>query len=168
MRRSVSFLDSSGHLIRIVSCDSELSARYYTVPRDYFGQRLGQQQQQQQHATWLDNSSKTNIGSTSIAMALCNINMQHVWRSPRLARPRACSAIRANATASNQPQDGTTCLITGANTGIGLQTALATARSGYSTVLACRDQAKAEAAKATIKCATMVGWLLNHYHYFGA
>lgn len=97
-------------------------------------------------------------------MVLSNINMQHiscVLRSPRLARldRRACT-IRATAAPSNQPQTHLTCLITGANTGIGFETALATCRAGYATVLACRDKAKAEAAKAAIKYA-MLGCLIN-------
>jgi len=42
------------------------------------------------------------------------------------------------------------CIVTGANTGIGKETARALARSGATVVLACRDIAKAEAARADI------------------
>ncbi|KAK9826117.1 hypothetical protein WJX81_004880 [Elliptochloris bilobata] len=42
-------------------------------------------------------------------------------------------------------------LITGANTGIGYETALALACKGYATVLACRDLEKARAARERIK-----------------
>jgi NAD(P)-dependent dehydrogenase (short-subunit alcohol dehydrogenase family) len=41
---------------------------------------------------------------------------------------------------------GKVVVITGANTGVGLQTAIGVAAQGATTVLACRDQAKAEAA----------------------
>lgn len=64
---------------------------------------------------------------------------------------RSITTIKASQAAAQQPSEFRSCLITGANTGIGLETALATARAGYYTVLACRDQAKAEAAKNKIK-----------------
>ncbi len=41
---------------------------------------------------------------------------------------------------------GKVVVITGANTGVGLETAVGVAAQGATTVLACRDQAKAEAA----------------------
>ena len=41
---------------------------------------------------------------------------------------------------------GKVVVITGSNTGIGLETAVGVAAQGATTVLACRNQAKAEAA----------------------
>lgn len=46
---------------------------------------------------------------------------------------------------------GRVCLITGANSGIGKETALGLARLGATVVLACRDKGKGEAAQAEIK-----------------
>ncbi len=80
------------------------------------------------------------------------MNMNSMKVGLRTPVHRRCSSISVQASqATAPPQEFRTCLITGANTGIGLETALATAKSGYYTVLACRDQAKAEAAKAKIK-----------------
>ena len=47
-------------------------------------------------------------------------------------------------------QTGRTAIVTGANTGIGYETALALVRKGATVVLACRDVAKADAAVARI------------------
>ena len=46
---------------------------------------------------------------------------------------------------------GTTALVTGSNTGIGLETAAALAMAGAHTVLACRNVDKAEVARAEIE-----------------
>ncbi len=46
---------------------------------------------------------------------------------------------------------GTTALVTGANTGIGFETAAALAASGATVVLACRNLDKADAARAAIE-----------------
>src|SRR5687768_11329607 len=45
---------------------------------------------------------------------------------------------------------GKVCIVTGANTGIGLATARALARAGAHVVLACRDRARGEAAAAGV------------------
>ncbi len=46
---------------------------------------------------------------------------------------------------------GKTCLITGANSGIGYESALALAKMGAQIVMVCRNRSKGEAAQATIK-----------------
>ncbi|MFZ4816813.1 MAG: SDR family oxidoreductase [Phototrophicaceae bacterium] len=46
---------------------------------------------------------------------------------------------------------GKTCLITGANSGIGYETALALAKMGAQIVMVCRNRTKAEAAQSKIK-----------------
>ncbi len=53
-------------------------------------------------------------------------------------------------TANIPAQHGKLAYITGANSGIGLHAALELARAGASVILACRDQAKAEAARRRI------------------
>ena len=53
-------------------------------------------------------------------------------------------------TAQIPPQQGKLAYITGANSGIGYHAALELARSGAAVILACRDQAKAEAARKRI------------------
>lgn len=55
-------------------------------------------------------------------------------------------------TADDVPdQSGKCFLVTGANSGIGFETARALAKRGARVLLACRDRAKAEAAKARIR-----------------
>lgn len=54
-------------------------------------------------------------------------------------------------TADISDQSGRVALITGANSGIGLETAKVLASKGASVVLACRNEAKAKAARASIK-----------------
>jgi NAD(P)-dependent dehydrogenase (short-subunit alcohol dehydrogenase family) len=56
-------------------------------------------------------------------------------------------------TADIGDQYGRTALITGANAGIGLETAAVLAAHGATVVLACRDTAKAETAAARIRAA---------------
>ncbi|GMI40968.1 hypothetical protein TeGR_g6122 [Tetraparma gracilis] len=52
--------------------------------------------------------------------------------------------------------NGRVALVTGANTGIGLQTALALSERGLTVVLACRDPAKGQAAAALVPRAAFV------------
>ncbi len=54
-------------------------------------------------------------------------------------------------TTDQHSMHGKVCLITGANSGIGKETALGLARLGATVVLACRDKSKGEAAQAEIK-----------------
>ena len=49
---------------------------------------------------------------------------------------------------------GRVCLVTGANAGLGRATSLELAKLGATVVLACRDQARGEAAQAEIEAAT--------------
>lgn len=53
-------------------------------------------------------------------------------------------------TAAIPPQNGKLAYITGANSGIGCHAALELARAGAAVILACRDSAKAESARARI------------------
>jgi NAD(P)-dependent dehydrogenase (short-subunit alcohol dehydrogenase family) len=58
-------------------------------------------------------------------------------------------------TAADVPdQSGKTILVTGANTGLGLEVSTVLAAKGARVLLACRDQGKAEAAMAKIREAT--------------
>jgi len=52
---------------------------------------------------------------------------------------------------SDNKMNGKTCLVTGANSGIGKVTALELARRGAHVVMVCRDRARGEAALAEIK-----------------
>jgi NAD(P)-dependent dehydrogenase (short-subunit alcohol dehydrogenase family) len=49
------------------------------------------------------------------------------------------------------PLAGRTAVVTGANSGLGLETALALARAGCRVVMACRDQAKGDAAVGRVR-----------------
>jgi NAD(P)-dependent dehydrogenase (short-subunit alcohol dehydrogenase family) len=55
---------------------------------------------------------------------------------------------------SDVDMSGRVCLVTGANSGIGLVTARELARMGAHVLLACRDERKGEAARAEIRRAT--------------
>jgi NAD(P)-dependent dehydrogenase (short-subunit alcohol dehydrogenase family) len=55
---------------------------------------------------------------------------------------------------SDNKMNGKTCLVTGANSGIGKVTALELARRGAHVVMVCRDRARGEAALAEIKQAS--------------
>src|SRR3954467_14373752 len=53
--------------------------------------------------------------------------------------------------------DGKICIVTGANTGIGKETARGLAQAGATVVIACRDAAKGEEARADIAKSTGAG-----------
>lgn len=53
--------------------------------------------------------------------------------------------------ASTDPMKGKTCIVTGANTGIGKATALGLAKMGATTVMVCRSRERGEAALGEIK-----------------
>jgi len=49
-------------------------------------------------------------------------------------------------TSTSNSMQGKVCLITGANSGIGKETALGLAKMGATVILVCRDQSRGEAA----------------------
>src|SRR5438552_1700478 len=68
----------------------------------------------------------------------------------RLTVPVPTPARRAISGTGRPDQRGRTAVITGANTGLGFQTAKLLAEHGAAVVLACRDAAKAANAAARI------------------
>lgn len=63
-------------------------------------------------------------------------------------------------TTENMPdQSGKTAIVTGANTGIGYETALALYKAGANVIIACRDQSKAEEALGRIAVSSGKGSL---------
>ncbi|XP_045921730.1 retinol dehydrogenase 12-like [Micropterus dolomieu] len=61
-----------------------------------------------------------------------------------------CRSVCCNRWSSEERLDGKTVIITGANTGIGKETARDLARRGARIVMACRDLERAEEARAEI------------------
>lgn len=59
-----------------------------------------------------------------------------------------------NSSKSEQPMQGKTCIVTGANTGIGKATAEGLARLGATLVMVCRDRDRGEAALAELQAIT--------------
>jgi len=55
------------------------------------------------------------------------------------------------------PLSGKTCLVTGASSGLGKETALGLARAGAMVLLVCRDRGRGEAAAAEIRRRAPVG-----------
>jgi len=58
---------------------------------------------------------------------------------------------RAEQKKSDAPMDGKVCVVTGANSGVGLEAAKHLARGGAHVVMVCRNPERAEAAKAQVK-----------------
>ena len=56
----------------------------------------------------------------------------------------------SSAASPSRPSDGRVAIISGANTGIGLETAASLAAAGAKTVLACRNDERAAAARAEL------------------
>ncbi|GAA2728735.1 oxidoreductase [Cellulomonas aerilata] len=68
---------------------------------------------------------------------------------------RAPTTAAARWSADDIPDlDGRRAVVTGANSGLGLQTAIGLAAHGASVVLACRDAGRGEAARATLRAET--------------
>jgi retinol dehydrogenase-12/retinol dehydrogenase-13 len=55
---------------------------------------------------------------------------------------------------SQLPMEGKICLITGANSGVGKETALGLARGGAHVIMGARDRLKGEVARDDIRAAT--------------
>ncbi len=70
-----------------------------------------------------------------------------------VAFPRMSAAAPSAAASATA---GRVALVTGANTGIGKDTALGLARAGYHVFVACRSEAKARDAIASIKVCACV------------
>lgn len=68
---------------------------------------------------------------------------------------RSYSRLNVSAAAVAGPKH---VVITGGNTGIGLASAKALTRMGYSVTLACRDEAKMAAAAAELRCEPSLCW----------
>ena len=88
----------------------------------------------------------------------CHLPSRHVLRNlPAVSRSQTfnrgvatrCMTVSASGSTDGQPK---VALITGGNTGIGFETARALAKKGFYVVIACRDNDKALAAQAKIKC----------------
>lgn len=77
-------------------------------------------------------------------------SLQTSFGAPRAARITGGAAGGRRSVVASAAA-GKTAVITGANTGIGFEAALDLAGKGYDVTLACRDDAKAEAAAARIR-----------------
>jgi NAD(P)-dependent dehydrogenase (short-subunit alcohol dehydrogenase family) len=77
------------------------------------------------------------------------------WHASQAATLGSVCTMSANWTASNVPdQTGRVAIVTGANTGLGFETARILTDKGAKVVIAVRDTAKGNAAIARIKAAT--------------
>ena len=90
-----------------------------------------------------------------------NINKRTTYTDPRLAfakeeegsgfRQKHDASSSAGQVLHGMDLSGRTAVVTGGNSGVGLQTALALARQHCSVILACRDPARAEVAADDIR-----------------
>ena len=103
--------------------------------------------------------STLHVGSQTIHMLR---KLQHQPSAARGCRSASCrrrfTAVRAAAASNDQQQvvpvqwNGKAAFITGANTGIGYETAKALCQQGYLVTMGCRDGTKALMAAAKITC----------------
>src|SRR5271154_4284774 len=68
----------------------------------------------------------------------------------RSKRPSSCSSLKGRGGQRGPMLDGKTCIVTGANSGLGKETALALARMKANVVMVCRDREKGDAARREI------------------
>nr|XP_054106073.1 retinol dehydrogenase 13 isoform X5 [Callithrix jacchus] len=89
---------------------------------------------------------------------LCHPGWSAVARSRQLCPPGFRDNVAGGVCPSKATIPGKTVIVTGANTGIGKQTAFELAKRGGNVILACRDMEKCEAAARAIRRET-----LNHH-----
>ena len=104
----------------------------------------------------------------ALGPAAARVLQHHHYHQPARCAPRrhqlsGCGCRRGAATVAaapaggppggggGAPRDYRVALVTGANTGIGFETAKALLQQGYYVVMGCRDAGKGEAARARLR-----------------